>query len=88
MTFVTTPVEFVEFIMMTGLLVLGLSHIIQPKMWGNYFCVIARTGSGKTAWHARLYHYRTDGVGHCSKRRPGDLYGIVDLVHELMRAAG
>ncbi len=44
MIFPTTPVEYVQFAVMIGFLVMGLSHIVQPKMWIDYFDDLKQQG--------------------------------------------
>jgi len=44
MVTLTTPAAFVEFVMLTVGGLMGLSHILQPQMWGEYFAGLAARG--------------------------------------------
>lgn len=40
----TTPAAFVDFVMLLSGLLMGLSHIVQPGMWTDYFAGLAARG--------------------------------------------
>ncbi len=40
----TDPASAVEFIMCIACILMGLSHIVQPKMWRNYFTFLHDQG--------------------------------------------
>lgn len=40
----STPAAFVEFVMLLAGGIMGLSHIVQPGMWAEYFGALARRG--------------------------------------------
>jgi hypothetical protein len=39
-----TPAAFVDFVMLLSGLLMGLSHIVQPGMWADYFARLAARG--------------------------------------------
>jgi hypothetical protein len=41
---ITTPAAFVEFVMLLSGGIMGLSHIVQPGMWAEYFGGLAERG--------------------------------------------
>lgn len=40
----STPAAFVEFVMLLTGAIMGLSHIVQPRMWAEYFGALAERG--------------------------------------------
>jgi len=40
----TTPAAFVDFAVLLSGLLMGLSHIVQPRMWADYFAGLAERG--------------------------------------------
>lgn len=44
MSLLSTPAAFVEFVMLLTGAIMGLSHIVQPGMWAEYFGALAERG--------------------------------------------
>lgn len=43
--FLTDPPSFVQFIMFIGCVVMGLSHIVQPQLWVDFFSRLHADGT-------------------------------------------
>lgn len=42
--FLSTPADAVQLIMLIGMTIMGVSHILQPQMWADFFAAIHRQG--------------------------------------------
>jgi hypothetical protein len=41
---ITTPAAFVELAMLIGMSIMGVSHIVQSRMWAEFFAAVHRLG--------------------------------------------
>ena len=56
----TTPetIQFVEAVLALPLMILGLSHLVQPRMWVDFFTGLAAQGHKGVLWRSMALRRR------------------------------